>query len=189
MNNSKIIVTKYNNAVSTILFCDNRAQMIFFDTLSQIKVGDIFVGRVENVKDDISAAFVTISEGINGYLPFSEIFPGSLLNRKYEGCLKQGDLVAVTITKSKLKTKSYSLSMKLSLTGHFCVAEADDARVHYSGKLSKETVNKIKEQLDGIHFKTGIIIRTNASATDINEIVDEAEALSDALFSITEEMK
>ena len=38
----------------------------------KVSVGDVFVGRVQNVVDNIRAAFVEIGNGVKGYLPLSE---------------------------------------------------------------------------------------------------------------------
>lgn len=189
MNDSKIIVTKHNNAVVTTLYENMHAKEMFFDMQSDIKVGDIYVGRVESVKREISAAFVTIKEGINGYLPFEEIFPKSLLNRPFDNGLKQGDLVAVSVTQAKLKTKSFRLSMKLSITGKYSIATLDDEKIHYSSKLGKDYISSLQAKIENYPLKTGIIIRTNSSNTDDSKVIEEAVKLSDLLSDISDEMR
>lgn len=188
MNDSKIVVTKKNNAVVTFRFNDFNAEDVFIDSGKDIKVGDIFIGRVSSVKNDIEAAFVNISDSVTGYLPFKEILPQSLIGRSYDGRLIQGDIVCVQVTKEPVRTKSFSLSMKLSISGRFSVVTFDDSKIHFSAKLSKLFVTGLKEKLNNIPFKYGFIVRTNSENVSFDLIFDEVEKNTKLLSDIESNM-
>lgn len=173
MSDSKLVVTKINEAVVTFLFDDFQAVELFADTGEYAKVGDIFVGYVSAVKKDIGAVFVDISKDITAYLSFDEINPSFLLNREYDGTLKKGDRICVQVKREALKTKFAGLSMNISIPGRYTVITSDDFEIHYSSKISKKKSFELKKSLNG-EFSHGFIVRTNAGDVSADVIIREA---------------
>lgn len=117
MNNSKLIITTYKDYNATFLFDNSEIKELFLSNKSTINVNDIIIGRVSNVKNDIKACFVDISNQHTGYLPFDNIYGPMLLNRSFDGILKQGDYICVQVIKDAIKTKNITLSMRIIIPG------------------------------------------------------------------------
>ena len=180
----KIVVTEYKGRNTCFIFKDNRAESIFFDNSSGINLGDIYVGRVSKVKTDLKACFVDFQKGVTGFLPFENIFGETLIQREYDGRLMEGDLIACQVVKEPQRGKPYFLTMKLSLSGIYSVAEIDDKKLHFSSKLSKEYISLYHDRFESLKLKTGLVVRTNAENSDIDEVIFEASNLSKTLNEI-----
>ncbi|MCR4679076.1 MAG: ribonuclease E/G [Lachnospiraceae bacterium] len=178
MNDNKLILTKYRDFNAAFLFKDGDIDELILSRDTEFNVGDIYVGRVSTVKNDLKACFVEFKESVNGYLPFEDIYPECLLNRSYDGRLIQGDLVCVQVVKEPLKTKGATLSMRLTLTGALSVVTLDDPKVHISSKLNKEYKKQADEYFKGKSFGYGFVLRTNAADASFEEI--EAEITKNA---------
>ncbi|MBR5357539.1 MAG: ribonuclease E/G [Lachnospiraceae bacterium] len=189
MQNSKLVVSKYKNYNAAFLFKNNHIEELFLDSSKTFNVGDIYVGRVSNIKEDIKACFVEFSEKQNGFLSFDEINENMLINRPYDGRLKQGDIVCVQITKEPLKTKGASLSMNLSLTGKYTVVITDDKDIHISSKIEKSKAKDLTDKLNETSFEFGFIVRTNAEPGDSDLIISELKSNCDELSKIIDNMK
>ncbi len=183
MNDNKLILTKYKDFNAAFLFKDGDIDELILSRDTEFNVGDIYVGRVSTVKNDLKACFVEFKEGLNGFLPFSEIYAPCLLNRDYDGRLIQGDLIAVMVTQEPLKTKGASLSMKLCITGSYSVVTLDDTHIHISSKLRKDFKKQLEDYFKDISLKYGFIARTNAAETQISileqEIIENCNTLSE----------
>ena len=180
----KIVVTEYKGRNTCFIFKDNRAESIFFDNSSGINLGDIYVGRVSKVKTDLKACFVDFQKGVTGFLPFENIFGETLIQREYDGRLMEGDLIACQVVKEPQRGKPYFLTMKLSLSGIYSVAEIDDKKLHFSSKLSKEYISLYHDRFESLKLKTGLVVRTNAENSDIDEVIFEASNLSKTLNEV-----
>ncbi len=180
----KIVVTEYKGRNTCFIFNDNRAESIFFDNSSGINLGDIYVGRVAKVKEDLKACFVDFQKGITGFLPFENVFGLTLLQREFDGRLMEGDLIACQVVKEPQRGKPYFLTMKLSISGIYSVAEIDDKKLHFSAKLSKEYISLYHSRFEDLMLKTGLVVRTNAENSDIDEVISEASNLSESLDEV-----
>ena len=189
MKDNKLVVTNYKDYKACFLFSDNQIEELILDKSMGFCVGDIYVGRVSNVKNDLKACFVEFTDKQIGYLPFDEIYPGMLLNRAYDGRLKQGDLVCVQITKEPIKTKGASVSMNLSVLGSLSVVTTDDKKIHISSKIKKNDAKRIEEELNNESFDYGFIVRTNAAKENPENIALEVRNNSKVLSDVLDKMK
>ncbi|MBR6307331.1 MAG: ribonuclease E/G [Lachnospiraceae bacterium] len=189
MNDNKLILTKYKDFNAAFLFKDGAIDELILAGESEFNIGDIYVGRVSTVKNDLKACFVEFKEGVMGFLPFKEIYPECLLNREYDGRLIQGDLVAVMVTQEPLKTKGASLSMKLTVTGAYSVVTLDDSRMHISSKLRKEYKKSLEEYFKDKSFEYGFIARTNAYEADLGALEQEVVSNCSILSQVCKVMK
>jgi Rne/Rng family ribonuclease len=88
-------------------------------------VGNIYLGRVQNVLPGMEAAFVDIGKGRNGVLYAGEVnydeadLDGEL--PRIEDHLKPGQTVLVQVTKDPMGTKGARLTQNLSIAGRYCV--------------------------------------------------------------------
>lgn len=121
MNNGKIIITTFNNRTFALLHKNNRILSVQVLQTDEHAVGNIYVGRVQSISENIGAAFVEIGGGCLTFLPFAEAKYAHITNRKPAGRIRAGDELLVQITKEAMKSKLAGVSAKLTLTGRFVV--------------------------------------------------------------------
>lgn len=206
MNNGKIIITTIKNRKFALLHKDNRilsAQVLRTDDHA---VGNIYVGRVTSISENIGAAFVDIGGGCLTFLPLAEGKFAHITNRKADGSIKAGDELLVQVVKEPVKTKLAGVSAKLTLTGRYVVVgentqkkpggekaqpKSGGARgagaVHVSAKLDETAKERFRtlEPLRQIAADCSLIVRTNAaSLSDDEPLITEASYLSETLAHI-----
>lgn len=133
-------------------------------------LGNIYVGRVENVVKNLNAAFIKISPEQNCYLPLEDlknpIFTKKLSEKK---TLVAGEELLVQVSREALKTKEPAVTTNLTLTGKYAVLTSGNHRLSVSNKLSKDIRKHYQEILTEQKFNNcGFIVRTNAA-----EVSDE----------------
>ncbi len=186
MNDSKLIVTEYRGLTTGFLFENGDISEIIASSDKAVNVGDIYVGRISNVKKDLNACFVDISEGVKGYLPFEELYPDGFVKRTYNGKPVQGDIVLVQVSKEAMKTKDCSLTMHLSLAGVYSIVTLDDKEIHFSSKLKTKDTERLEEISNLYKGDFGFIVRTNASSGEVEDILLEVNENSAKLKNIVQ---
>ena len=86
-------------------------------------VGNIYIGRVENIVKNLNAAFLKISPQQNCYLPLEDV-KHPIFTKKCSGekkVLAAGDELLVQVVREALKTKEPTVTTNLSLTGSYAV--------------------------------------------------------------------
>lgn len=184
MDDSKLIVTEYKGNTTGFLFENGDISEIIVSPKRPVNVGDIFVGRINNVKNDLKACFVDISDGVKGFLPFDEMYHDCFLNRSHIGKPVQGDLVLVQVSKEAMKTKDCSLTMHISLAGLYSVVTLDDKDIHFSSKIGSKETDRLKKICDLYKGDFGFIVRTNAVSAENDVILTEAAENSSKLNNI-----
>ena len=101
-------------------------------------IGDIIVGRIENIVKNINACFVEIFPGIQAYLPLTSEMKIIYANGKPGGTPVVNDLILVQIAKLPTKTKSYSLTTDFTFIGKYAVLKPDMNKIHLSSKFKEE---------------------------------------------------
>ncbi len=172
---NKLILT--SNSTNTICFHmnANEALRLFVSKSQKFSLGDIIIGRVQTVKKDLKASFVELDKDTIAFLPDDEINPKCLLNRSFDGKLKQGDEICVMISKEPVKTKPFSVSMNLNIQGLYSVIHNENETVSISNKLSTIERSDLKGYFERAlnNRKYGTIIRTNAINADKKVIQEE----------------
>ena len=140
-------------------------------------IGDIIVGRVENIVKNINACFVEIFPGIQAYLPLTEDMNLIYANGKPGGKPVLNDLILVQIEKLPTKTKSYSLTADFTFIGKYAVLKPGMDRVHLSSKFREEdNYAEIKARFMPLGEKfvretgSGAIIRKTAGSISDKEL-------------------
>lgn len=135
-------------------------------------VGNIYIGKVKNIVNNIEAAFVEISKGILCYLPFSELEYPVFVNHKkatgekeFDGKLRIGDELLVQVIRDALKTKQPALTTKLSFAGHYLVLAVGDKHLGISGKLTPEQKRTIRFAL----HENGMVDENGCLTTYVQE--------------------
>lgn len=196
MEKGKILILKLYDKLFSMLFaqgqiCQIQTQPVSADGKEDgledkniCRIGNLYVGRVQNVASNIGAAFVEIRKGTVAFLPLSEKKDAILTNRKADGTLKNGDELIVQLVREPLKTKPAGVSARLSLAGTYTVIEYKRDKptgIHISSKLGAKYHHLYKNEnaLLKIARQFDLIIRTNAASTpDQTAVIAEAERLA-----------
>ncbi|MBB5153051.1 translation initiation factor IF-2 N-terminal domain-containing protein [Saccharopolyspora phatthalungensis] len=133
-------------------------------------VGNVYLGRVQNVLPSMEAAFVDIGRGRNAVLYAGEVdwdaagLAGKA--RRIEQALQTGDSVLVQVTKDPVGHKGARLTTQISLPGRFLVYVPGGGATGISRKLPDTERKRLKEILKRIvPENAGVIIRTASEGT------------------------
>jgi ribonuclease G len=143
----------------------------------------IYIGRVESVVSNISAAFVRLSPEQTCFLPLSEITSAIFTKKQSEKkAVCAGDELLVQVTKEAVKTKNPVVSAKLSLSGSYALLTTGNTTLSVSKKLPE----KVRTQQHGLlqeicadHLEMGygIVTRTNSAQVSAEELKADVLAL------------
>ena len=147
-------------------------------------IGNVYLGRVQNVLPSMEAAFIDIGKGRNAVLYAGEVNWDALgakngQPRKIESVLKSGQSVLVQVTKDPVGHKGARLTSQISLPGRFLVYVPDGTTSGISRKLPDTERNRLKTLLKEIVPESaGVIVRTAAEGTSEEELTRDVERLT-----------
>ncbi|MCF8569496.1 translation initiation factor IF-2 N-terminal domain-containing protein [Gordonia sp. HY002] len=149
---------------------------------SQSMVGNIYLGRVQNVLPGMEAAFVDIGRGRNGVLYAGEVnWEAAGLDgrsRKIEQALKPGDNVLVQVSKDPVGHKGARLTTQISLAGRYLVYVPGGSSTGISRKLPDTERKRLKQILSKVvPDGAGVIIRTASEGVSEPELAADVERL------------
>jgi ribonuclease E len=146
-------------------------------------IGNVYLGRVQNVLPSMEAAFIDIGKGRNAVLYAGEVNWSALGHkdgqaRKIESVLSSGQSVLVQVTKDPVGHKGARLTSQVSLAGRFLVYVPDGTTSGISRKLPDTERNRLKTLLKEIVPDTaGVIVRTAAEGASEEELTHDVERL------------
>ncbi|AIG64550.1 hypothetical protein CATYP_08100 [Corynebacterium atypicum] len=151
------------------------------ETQSSI-IGNLYLGRVQNVLPSMEAAFIDIGQGRNGVLYAGEVdWRAAGLggrSRRIEQALKSGDQVVVQVTKDPVGHKGARLTTQISLAGRYLVYVPGGKSAGISRKLPVPERNRLKKILGRVMPEDGgAIIRTAAEGVDEDSIAKDVRRL------------
>ncbi len=189
----RILIVKLHKKRLSLLLKDNRILAARVQQDATIAVGDIYIGRVQSISPNISAAFIDLGGKNLTFLPITDAATAFVLNRKPDGSLKAGDELLVQVTKEPMKMKLAGVTTRLSLSGQYAVAgikpEGLKDGVQVSSKLdtAKQAYFRELEELNQISGRFRLIVRTNAGTNDRTDThLEKEHFLSDTLSHILE---
>ncbi len=189
----KILILKLHKKRLSLLMSDNRILAARAQQDAAAAVGDIYIGKVQSISPNISAAFIDLGGRFLTFLPITDAATAFVLNRKPDGRLKPGDELLVQVTKEPIKTKLAGVTTRLSLPGQYAVVgiKPEGARtgVQVSAKLDAERQTYFRElkELGQISERFRLIVRMNAGTIDDDDpLLEEARSLEDTLTHILE---
>ena len=147
-------------------------------------IGNVYLGRVQNVLPSMEAAFIDIGKGRNAVLYAGEVNWSALGHkdgqpRKIEQVLKSGQPILVQVTKDPIGHKGARLTSQISLPGRFLVYVPDGTTSGISRKLPDTERNRLKTLLKEIVPDTaGVIVRTAAEGASEDELTRDVERLT-----------
>jgi ribonuclease E len=145
-------------------------------------VGNVYLGRVQNVLPGMEAAFVDIGRGRNGVLYAGEVnWDAAGLEgraRSIEAALKSGDNQLVQVTKDPIGHKGARLTSQVSLPGRFLVYVPGGGMTGISRKLPDTERTRLKGILKKIVPEgAGVIVRTAAEGASEHDLTHDVERL------------
>lgn len=145
-------------------------------------VGNVYLGRVQNVLPSMEAAFVDIGRGRNAVLYAGEVnWDAAGLDgqpKRIEFALKSGDPVLVQVTKDPVGQKGARLTSQISLPGRFLVYVPDGSMTGISRKLPDTERSRLKSILRRVMpDDAGVIVRTAAEGASEDALEADVERL------------
>ena len=146
-------------------------------------VGNVYLGKVQNVLPSMEAAFVDIGKGRNAVLYAGEVnFDASGLegeSKRIESALKSGQSVLVQVTKDPVGHKGARLTSQVSLPGRYLVYVPGGSMMGISRKLPDSERTRLKQILKQVMPEgAGVIVRTAAEGASEEELAHDVARLS-----------
>lgn len=176
----KLVIVSYQQKDISVILHDNRlySLKVYAENDASI-LGNIYFGKVQNIAQNIQAAFVEVGDKKLCFLPLSDAKHAYVRNRKTDGSLRCGDEILVQVEKDAVKTKQPVVTTKISLSGKYLVLSMGSSRTGFSKKLAKEKKEAFLEYLISRGILTedgnctlagcGIVVRTNAENLSVEE--------------------
>ncbi|HEX9033794.1 MAG TPA: Rne/Rng family ribonuclease [Streptosporangiaceae bacterium] len=148
----------------------------------QSYVGNVYLGKVQNVLPSMEAAFVDIGKGRNAVLYAGEVnFDASGLEgvaKRIESALKSGQSIMVQVTKDPIGHKGARLTSQVSLPGRYLVYVPGASMTGISRKLPDTERTRLKQILKKVAPEEGgIIVRTAAEGASEEELEHDVTRL------------
>ncbi len=146
-------------------------------------VGNIYMGRVQNVLPGMEAAFLDIGKGRNGVLYAGEVLYDEQdleeeADQRIENVLKPGQKALVQVTKDPMGTKGPRLTMHLSLAGRYVVLAPDSTLFGISRKLTDEERDRLRRIVKAAKPEGhGVIVRTAAEGATEEQLTADVQRL------------
>jgi len=145
-------------------------------------IGNVYLGRVQNVLPSMEAAFIDIGRGRNAVLYAGEVdwdsFGVSGPDRKVEKVLKSGQPVLVQVTKDPVGAKGARLTSHISIPGRYVVYSPGGQLSGISRKLPEAERARLKGILDElVGENASVIVRTAAEGASEDELVRDVNRL------------
>jgi ribonuclease E len=149
----------------------------------QSYVGNVYLGKVQNVLPSMEAAFVDVGKGRNAVLYAGEVnFDVSGLegqSKRIESALKAGQSVIVQVTKDPVGHKGARLTSQVSLPGRYLVYVPGASMTGISRKLPDTERNRLKQILKKVMPENaGVIVRTAAEGAAEEELSQDVARLA-----------
>ncbi len=210
------VITRFPDLKDVIVFARfDDGKCVGLETQRQDSMlGNIYVGRVENVVKNLNCAFIEVQKGVRCYYSIPRERRHLFLNPKNNEAVNNGDLMLVQVSREAAKTKPATATCQLSLADKYIVLSSDVQGVHISEKNRKnEKCASFRQKLlktfllnafddacaDGFNGgiqrqnlsesqyrlgSYGFIIRTNAALANEEELLEQARRLVRQFFEI-----
>jgi ribonuclease E len=160
----------------------------------QSLVGNVYLGKVQNVLPSMEAAFVDVGKGRNAVLYAGEVnFDASGLegeSKRIESALKSGQSVLVQVTKDPVGHKGARLTSQVSLPGRYLVYVPGASMMGISRKLPDKERSRLKQILKSVMPDgAGVIVRTAAEGATEEELSRDVARLSAQWAAIEQKTK
>nr|WP_216853535.1 Rne/Rng family ribonuclease [Phytoactinopolyspora halotolerans] len=148
----------------------------------QSMIGNVYLGRVQNVLPAMEAAFIDIGRGRNAVVYAGEVDWAGLGHtegpKRIEDVLKSGQTTLVQVTKDPVGHKGARLTGQISLPGRYVVYVPGGSMSGISRKLPDNERNRLKKILKKVVPEdAGVIVRTAAEGASEEELTNDVARL------------
>jgi ribonuclease E len=157
-------------------------------------IGNVYLGKVQNVLPSMEAAFVDIGRGRNAVLYSGEVdwelAETGNQQRRIELALKSGDTVLVQVTKDPVGQKGARLTSQVSLPGRYLVYVPNGSMNGISRKLPESERTRLKKILkEVLPEDAGVIVRTAAEGATEEQLTLDVQRLQDQWVDIEKKVE
>lgn len=157
-------------------------------------IGNVYLGKVQNVLPSMEAAFVDIGRGRNAVLYSGEVdwelAETGNQPRRIELALKSGDQVLVQVTKDPVGQKGARLTSQVSLPGRYLVYVPNGSMNGISRKLPDSERARLKKILkEVLPEDAGVIVRTAAEGATEEQLTLDVQRLQEQWTEISQKVE
>ena len=180
-----MLVSSDKNETRVAILESKQVIQLYFDRKkSKSLVGNIYLGRIENVLSSLDAAFVDIGEEKNAFLYINEVTydieleEKKEITRKIQHILKPNQTILVQVTKDPMKGKGARLTTFISLPGRYLVLAPFNEGMGVSRKIEVKSREELKAAIEEIKPRDcGLIARTAAKEVSKAKLKKELKQL------------
>lgn len=158
----KVLIEKKENHVWTFFLEEDQIAEIHCaksDEQEKVhQIGDIYVAKVQNIVQNIGAAFLEIEPGVNCYFDLRDAQNAFFTHKIGKKPLCIGDELVVQISREAVKTKVPTVTGNISLTGRYAVLTHGNTRIGVSSKISKKTGKPIRSAFRNIRMTSMVLL-------------------------------
>lgn len=138
------VVSRRGSQIFSFLLNGSKAVEIHCDACREDSILDeIYIGKVQNIVKNISAAFVEIAPGTVCYLPLEDLKYPVYTKKGTSQNIQQGDELLVQVKREGIKTKAPAVTTNLTLHGKYALFTTGNTQISVSSKLSKEEKERL----------------------------------------------
>ena len=176
-----LVIVYWKKHILTAVYENDILCEILLDDPHGGNLGNIYVGRIQNVVKNINAAFVEFERKKCGYYSLSDPDAHFFLNHKKNTKAVPGDELLIQVVKDPVKTKPAMLTGKITLPGQYLVLTAKKPVVSVSAKITdKAEIRRLKAATEPFVTENyGFIVRTGALGQPEEVLGREAKRLGE----------
>lgn len=138
------VVSRRGSQIFSFLLNGSKAVEIHCDVCREDSILDeIYIGKVQNIVKNISAAFVEIAPGTVCYLPLEDLKHPVYTKKGTSQNIQQGDELLVQVKREGIKTKAPAVTTNLTLHGKYALLTTGNTQISVSSKLPKEEKERL----------------------------------------------
>ncbi len=179
MDMKRVLLDIEEGMIRVALIEEGKLVELYYETKREESlVGNIYMGRVDNVIPNLQACFVEIGSAKKGYLYYGSkraVSDGG----KNPSKPKVGDTVLVQVEKDAVGSKGAVLTQGISYPGKFLVLVEEDGEIGVSRKITsgeeRERIRQIVKKL--LPQGYGAVVRTNGEGQEEEAFQKEIKVL------------
>ncbi|MBQ4521503.1 MAG: ribonuclease E/G [Lachnospiraceae bacterium] len=187
-----VILSKYEEKTFLgILEEGQLAELSFLQEEENVILGNIYIGKVKNIVQNLNAAFVEVKKDVLCFLSLKDNPEPFFTNPKKNNKVAEGDEILVQVSQMDVKTKNPMCTSKISIAGKYAAFTFQKSGIGVSSKLPKdEKVQQLREVAEKyLESHHSIVLRTNSYYAEISEVEQELAALKEELEEILKKAK
>ena len=187
-----VILSKYEEKPFLgILEGNQLTELSFLQEDENAILGNIYIGKVKNIVQNLNAAFVEVKKDVLCFLSLKDNPEPFYTNPKKNSKIAEGDEILVQVSQMDVKTKNPMCTSKISIAGKYAAFTYQKSGIGVSSKLPKdEKVQELRalaeKYLDDYY---SIVLRTNSYYAEISEVEKELAELKEELEEVLKKAK